>query len=105
MAVGPTCQPTKNKNKNKDEFFFMARLGLKYFFTNLNTKFSQKYLIYRIHLHDQHARANFPQKTHFILGYKKEKDLIVYIELKYVLFVRNLSFLSHKIHSILKQNF
>jgi hypothetical protein len=56
-------------------------------------------------LQDQHARANFLQKTHFILGYKKEKDLIVYIELKYVLFVRNLSFLSHKIHGILKQNF
>jgi hypothetical protein len=56
----------------------MARLGLKYFPTNLNTQFSQKYLIYRIHLHNLHARANFPQKTHFILGYKKEKGIIVY---------------------------
>jgi hypothetical protein len=35
MAVGPTYQPTKNKNK--EEKIFMARLGLKYFSTNWNT--------------------------------------------------------------------
>jgi acetaldehyde dehydrogenase (acetylating) len=32
MAVGPTCQPTKNKNKNKDEKnIFMAPIGANFF--------------------------------------------------------------------------
>jgi hypothetical protein len=41
MTVGPPVSPLKIKNK--EEKIFLC--GLQYFSTNLNTSFSQKYLI------------------------------------------------------------
>jgi hypothetical protein len=64
---GSPVSPLKIKIKKK-KIIFYGTTGAKIYFHKLKYLISQNYLIYIIHLHDQHARAHFPQKNSFYFG-------------------------------------